>query len=308
MLARLGPSRCDAVIRALGKALVWLQPGAKARLREALRRAQEALDLDGPVEELWPALAASTLRTLARDYPLDCRSDEDALGRFEVVGAAQLGRDLAAGRGLILVGSHLGAYIEGLHWLYRAGLPVRALVQRPWHVSKFLTRRFDDAAGPHAQARMFLKRDLTRPQAVELLQRARAALRDGLAVYLCGDIPWDGPNTQPGGLLGVEHRFLSIWTELAVLTRAPVYHVFCTHQKGGKYRLDLQAVGQVHAGEQAQGVADYLRQLEARIATHPAQAVAHLLWPCYSPARGHRAAACVGPHKLSHVHPRAVYR
>ena len=303
LLSRLGPARCDAVLSALGKALIGLRPGAKARLRQTLGRAKEALDLDGSVEELWPALAAGTMRTLARDYPLDCPRDDEALGRFDVVGAAQLESDLAAGRGVILVGSHLGAYIEGLHWLYRMGLPVRAMVQRPWHVSRLLTRRFDDTTGPHPQARMFLKRDLTRPQAVELLQRARAALRDGLAVYLCGDIPWVSPNTQPGRLLGVEHRFLSIWTELAVLTRAPVYHIFCTHQKGGRYRLDLQAVGEVHAGEQGQAVADYLRQLEARIATHPAQAVAHLLWPCYSPARGHRAAACTGLHHLSHTRP-----
>ena len=152
LLSRLGAARCDAVIRALGKALVWLRPGAKARLRQALGRAKEALDLDGPVEDLWPELAAGTLRTLAHDYPLDCRSDHEALGRFDVVGAAQLERDLAAGRGVILVGSHLGAYIEGLHWLYRRGLPVRALVQRPWHVSGLLTRRFDDDTGPHPQS------------------------------------------------------------------------------------------------------------------------------------------------------------
>ena len=303
LLSRLGPARCDAVLSALGKALIWLQPGAKARLRQALGRAKEVLDLDGPVEDLWPALAGGTMRILARDYPLDCRDDREALDRFDVVGAAQLQSDLAAGRGVILVGSHLGAYIEGLHWLYRKGLPVRALVQRPWHVSRLLTRRFDDATGPHPQSRMFLKRDLTRPQAVELLQRARAALRDGLAVYLCGDIPWMGPNTRPGRLLGVEHRFLSIWIELAVLTRAPVYHVFCTHQKGGRYRLDLQTVDRIDDGEQGQAVAEYLRQLEARIATSPAQAVAHLLWPCYSPARGQLATASAGPHRPVHVRP-----
>jgi lauroyl/myristoyl acyltransferase len=302
LLARLGPARCDAVLSLLGRALVWLQPGARARLRQALGRAKVALDLDGPVEDLWPELAAGTLRTLARDYPLDCRSDHEALGRFEVVGAAQLDGDLAAGRGLILVGSHLGAYIEGLHWLYRTGLPVRALVQRPWHVSSVLARRFEDATRPHAQARLFLKRDMMRPQAVELLQRARAALRDGLAVYLCGDIPWNGPNAQTGRLLGVEQRFLSIWTELAVLTRAPVYHVFCTHQEGGRYRLELQAMGQVYAGEQGEAVADYLRQLEARIANYPAQAVAHLLWPCFSPARGRRV-SCAGLHYLTQARP-----
>ncbi len=131
---------------------------------------------------------------------------------------------------------------------------------------------------------MSLRRDLPAADAIELLSRARAALRDGLALYLCGDIPWQGPNTRPGRLLGQAQRFLAIWTELAVLTRAPVFHVFCIHLPGGRFRLELEAVGQVHSGEESEAVADYLKQLETRIATEPAQAVAHLLWPCFHPS------------------------
>ena len=103
-----------------------------------------------------------------------------------------------------------------------------------------------------------------------------------MAVYLCGDIPWPGPTTQPGRLLGQSHRFLSIWTELAAMSRSPVFHVFCTHQPGGKYRLEFEAVGKVQAGEEREAVADYLKQLEARISQDPTQAVAHLLWPCFN--------------------------
>jgi hypothetical protein len=200
------------------------------------------------------------------------------------------------------VGSHLGAYIAGLHWLFRKGLPVRALVQRPRHVSRALARRFDGAHGPYAQAEMFLRRDLNPAVAVELLIRARAALRDGLAIYLCGDIPWRGPNARPGRLLGQTQRFLAIWTELAVLTRAPVFHVFCKHLPGGKFRLELEAIGEVHAGDEGNALADYLKQLEARIATCPTQAVAHLLWPCFNPSDSSRAAA-PRPHTLPMTRP-----
>ena len=68
--------------------------------------------------------------------------------RFEVLGYEHLERALAAGRGVILVGSHMGAYIAGLHWLFRKRLPVRALVQRPPHVSRTLLALVRPAPGP----------------------------------------------------------------------------------------------------------------------------------------------------------------
>jgi hypothetical protein len=161
-------------------------------------------------------------------------------------------------------------------------VPLRLLVQRPRHVSGELNRRFD-AGGPHPQAEFFLRRDLSPAVAVERLLRARAALRDGLAIYMNGDIPWSGPNTCPGRLLGRAHRMLAIWTELAVLTRAPVFLVFCTHAPGGRFALEIEPLGWLRPGEEAVAVADYLRQLEGRIANSPADAVAHLVWPCYEP-------------------------
>jgi phosphatidylinositol dimannoside acyltransferase len=257
-------------------------------------RVRNALDLDEAIEDLWPDLAANTARFLARDYTLDGCSDATLFTRFEVLGYEHLERALAAGGGVILVGSHLGAYIAGMHWLFRKRLPVRALVQRPRHVSRWLECWFGGAQVPYAQSEMFLRRNLPPADAIELLIRARAALREGLALYLCGDIPWQGPNGRPGRLLGQQRRFLAIWTELAVLTRAPVFHVFCVHLPGGRFRLELEAVGQVHAGEENEALADYLKGLEARIATEPAQAVAHLLWPCFNHSVADRPVAHAG--------------
>ncbi len=290
-LRRLGPARGDAILALLGRLAMAVRPRSRRRLRTALERASAALDADWSIETTWPELAANTARFLGRDYPLDCQSDEEILRRFDVRGYERLRAALDDRRGSILVGSHLGAHIAGVHWLFRRGVPLRLLVQRPRHVSRELNRRFD-AGGPHPQGKMFLRRDLSPAVAVERVFQARAALRDGLAIYLNGDIPWSGPNTCAGLLLGRPQRLLAIWTELAVLTGAPVFLVFCTHLPGGRFALELEAMGHLRPGEEEAAVADYLKQLEARIATRPADAVAHLAWPCYesppSPSLQHR--------------------
>jgi lauroyl/myristoyl acyltransferase len=280
MLRSLGPTRADAILGFLGRLAMAVRPRSRSRLRAALVRAAAALDADWSIAQTWPALAANTARFLGRDYPLDCLPDKAILSRFDVRGYERLSATLADGRGAILVGSHLGAHIAGVHWLFRRGVPLRLLVQRPRHVSRELNRRFD-AEGPHPQREMFLRRDLSPAVAVERIFRARAALRDGLAIYLNGDIPWYGPNTCSGSLLGRRQRLLAIWTELAILTGAPVFLVFCTHLAGGRFALEIEAIGHLRPGEEETAVADYLKQLEARIATSPADAVAHLSWPCY---------------------------
>ncbi|QEH37734.1 hypothetical protein OJF2_63250 [Aquisphaera giovannonii] len=294
----LGPGRADAILCALGKAHARSWPPRRRALHAALEAAGEVLDLGptdgpdgGPPPSAWPDLAAGACRMLARDYLLDTRTDREALGRFEVRGEGALRRAGESDRGAILVGSHFGAHIAGLHWLFRSGLPVRALVQRPPHVSRTLGRYFDDLQPAGTDEDLFLRRGLAPDAAVGILLRARAAIRRGRMVYLCGDIPWEGANTLKGRLLGREHRLLSIWTDLAALLGVPVFHVFCTHLPGGRYRLDIDDVGRVRHGEEREALADYLKNLEGRIAARPDQAAAHLLWPCYHPAEGPPAAS-----------------
>jgi lauroyl/myristoyl acyltransferase len=296
-LRALGPRRGDVILGSLGWLATVVRPRRSRKMRAALERASEALDADWSVNSTWPALAANTARFLARDYLLDRQTDAEVLSRFDVRGYERLCATLSEGRGAILVGSHLGAHIAGVHWFFRRGLAFRLLVQRPRHVSSELNRRFD-AGGMHAQTEMFLRRDLTPAVAVERVFRARCALREGLAIYLNGDIPWSGPNTCSGMLLGRPQRLLAIWTELAVLTGTPVFLVFCTHLPAGRFALEIEAIGHLRPGEEETAVADYLKQLEARIASNPSDAVAHLLWPCYeslsapqSPARLKRTVA-----------------
>jgi lauroyl/myristoyl acyltransferase len=285
-LRGLGPARSDAIVCALGKASTFVRPGRRARLRAAVAAADAALDLDadpnGRRRFDWTGLAANAARFTARDYALDLPDDREVLRRFDVEGYDAFREELARGKGLLLVGSHLGAHIAGMHWLFRNNLPIRALVQRPKHVSTILERKFDATDEPYPQRDFFLRKDLTAAVAIERTLQARSALRDGMIVYLNGDIVWEGSNTRACRLLGRDHQFLAIWTELAALTRSPVYFVFCTHRPGGRFALEFKCFGRTRSGEQTQAIGAYMSQLEAQVAAAPAEAVAYLTWPCYT--------------------------
>jgi lauroyl/myristoyl acyltransferase len=294
-----GPALGDALLGGLSWALATAWPPRGRELDTALARVRDAL---GPGAAAgWDEratrteLRANVLRFLARDCPLDGSSDAAFFARFEVTGFEHLGAALRRGRGVVLLGCHLGAHLSAPHWVYRRGLPLRMLIQRPAHVSRLLNARFDEAAGPHPQAGFFLRRRLTPEEASKRVFRTRAALRDGLIVYLKGDVPWVGPNTRPGRFLGQDLSFQSLWAEFAALFRAPVVPVFCTHRPRGRYALTFDPAVTVARGDEAGAVARYLARLETEIAAHPSDAVGHLLWPCYGPPRpGSRPAQAPG--------------
>jgi len=282
-IRRLGPPAADAVVKAIGRAsLAW--PPRRRAMADSARRASEAIGAGWNARAVGASLAATVPKFLARDYLLEGASDAAFAARFDVAGLPHLRAAMAGGRGVVLVGSHMGGHMAALHWLYRGNLPLRLLVQRPQHVSPTLQRHFDRADGPHPQSGLFLRRGLPPGTAAERLIRARAALRDGLAVYLAGDIPWASPNARPGRLLGQLHPFLSIWADLAILARAPVVPVFCTHRPGGRYALSFDAPWSLAPGSESAALERFLKRLEAEIRAHPADAVAYLTWPCYGPS------------------------
>jgi lauroyl/myristoyl acyltransferase len=285
-LRALGPARGDAILGGVGRLLATAWPPRREELAGALRRVRDAIGADWDEAEVLPRLEANVPRFLARECLLDDAADADFFGRFDVRGFEHLEAARSLGRGVILVGCHLGAHLSAPHWLYRRGIPLRMLIQRPQHVSKRLQAEFDVADGPHPQSGFFLRRFLTPEEASKRIFRTRAALRDGVVVYLKGDVPWSGPNTRPGRLLGHERTFQSLWADFAALFRAPVVPVFCTHQHGGRYDLTFDPCVTVTRGAEGDAVAWYLARLDDEIRAHPADAVAHLLWPCYGPDLG----------------------
>jgi phosphatidylinositol dimannoside acyltransferase len=282
-LRRLGPAGADAILGGLGGVAAWAWPPRQRELTRALARAKVALLGHWNLEATRRTFAGNTLRFLARDYLLDGATDAQVFARFDVCGFEHVQATLGSGQGAILLGCHLGGYLAALHWLYRREVPLRLLVQRPRHVSGVLQARFDRGDGPHPQTGFFLRRGMPPSTAVERVFQARAALRRGLALYMTGDIPWQGPNARTGRLLGFDREFLSVWADLAVLARAPVIPLYCTHRPGGRFALTFDAPWILSPGDEAAAVARYFGRLEAEIAGHPADAVAYLLWPCYAP-------------------------
>jgi lauroyl/myristoyl acyltransferase len=282
-LRGLGPARGDAVLEGLGRSLATLWPPRRDELAGALRRVRDDLDASWDLDAIRAVLEGNAIRFLARDCMLDDASDRNFFSRFDVSGFEHVEEARGRGRGVILVGCHLGSHLSGMHWLYRRGVPLRLLIQRPQHVSRYLHERFDESDGPLAQSGFFLRRDLTAEVASQRIFRTRAALREGMAVYIKGDVPWVGSNTRPGCLLGFERTFQSLWAELAALFRAPVVPMFCTHRPGGRFALNFDRAWTVVRGDEGSAVARYLERLEREILAHPADAVAHLLWPCYGP-------------------------
>jgi hypothetical protein len=282
-LRALGPARGDAILGGLGRVVSSAWPPRGRELAGALRRVRDALGADWDEAATLPRLEGNVFRFLARECLLDGAAEADFFRRFDVRGFEHLQAARGQGRGVILVACHLGAHLSAPHWLYRSGVPLRMLIQRPQHVSRLLQSRFDEADGPHPQAGFFLRRYLTPEEASKRIFRTRAALRDGVAVYVKGDVPWSGPNTRPGRLLGQDRTFQSLWADFAALFRAPVVPVFCTHLPRGRYALTFDPGWNVSRGAEGDAVNRYLARLEAEIRSHPADAVAHLLWPCYGP-------------------------
>jgi phosphatidylinositol dimannoside acyltransferase len=282
-LRRLGPARCDAALRALGRGLAAWPPRGR-ELAEAIERTGEALGAGWDAGATRGDVAANVPRFLARDYPLQGATDAEVFSRFEVRGREHLDAALATGRGVLLLGSHLGDYMGLVHWLHRRRVGFRLFVQRPKHVSRELLRRFEDDEGPHPQSGLFVRRRMPPSEAAAHLLRAYSALRDGVALYLCGDIPWASRGARPGRFLGRDRTFLSVWADLAALTGAPVLPMFCTRLPGGRSSLTIDAPWGVPPGGEDAAVSRFLARLESEIVAHPADAVAYLTWPCYRTA------------------------
>ena len=282
----LGPSRGDAVLGAFGRLLAsW--PPRRRELFRALTRLRRETNAKWDIPKTQARLEGNVLRYLARDCRLDGGTDAEFFARFDVSGFEHLEEAISQGQGVILVGSHLGAHLSANHWIFRRGLPLKMLIQRPQRVSRYQSAKYDLADDSNPQSGFFLKRNLPSEEATKRIFRTRRALREGEIVYLMGDVPWTGANTQSARFLGYRRTFQSLWAEFAARFRAPVVTVTCTHRPEGRYALTFEPGGIVEKGEEGTAVARFLSRLETKIVAHPDDATAYLLWSCYgSPTDG----------------------
>ncbi len=213
------------------------------------------------------------------------RSDALALSRFDVHGDEQLRQLAGTGQRRDPRGKPHG----GLHRRTALALPAGICPCAPWSSVPGTslacwparsTGRKDSCPG----------RSVSPPRLFPAMLRSTAdpcpaALRDGLAIYFCGDIPWRARTLCPAGCSACRISSSPSGPSWPSLTRVPVFHVFCTHLPGGKFPARVRGRRpDPRPARKDDAVADYLKQLEARIATYPAQAVAHLLWPCFDPS------------------------
>jgi lauroyl/myristoyl acyltransferase len=270
--------RADATLAALGRALLaW--PPHKRRILARSHFLNQALHAGWDIPTLLPRIAANLARYTARDYLLDPLPLPLLNRRFEISGLDHLRAAQSLGRGVILLGAHFGAHLAAVHWIIRQNFPIRLLVQRPRHISRFLNRHFDQTDLPHPPHTLLVRRHLPPRQASQCLLAAWNALRDQCCVYLNADVIWNIPSARHARFLGATYPLLSLWTELAALAHAPVVPIFARHLPGGRYHLHFDPPRDVHRDHQDLALEDYLRRLESQITQHPEDAIPYLLWP-----------------------------
>lgn len=272
LLKRLPPARADALNRALWQGFTQASPRGRARMRTALAAAAAA----GCDTVSADTLATQASRMLARDCWL--RPDRDN-SLVEVEGFDAVAKLAERGQGAVLLGCHMGGYIRALHWLYRRNLPIRMLVQCPSHVSPELKSRLDVRDGAFPQQSLFVKRGLSTQSCVERILKAHAAVRSGILMYLCGDIPWH--KGRDGEFLNTTRRFQTIWLDLALATGAPVIPVFGCFGSNGRLQIQFDTPFHVDRNDPDAALHRYLARLTDVVRACPDQAWPYWSWPAY---------------------------
>ena len=281
---RRAPSRASAaLIDGLGWVNYRLLPGAHAQYLAAANRGRAVLGGDWNPDLVARRLASGQVHGRCRDRLLDGLTDEQALDRFEVTGREHLDAALKRGRGVVLLGNHFGAHLHPSHWLHRAGYDLRLFMERPRHVSRFLTDQFG-TDGPLGQSKLFISRRSTPNEAAGSILRASRILNAGMILQIAGDVRWEGSHTAPGAFLGATHLFSTTWVVLAAMTGAPVVSVFCRSDGQGRYHLAFLPSFRVppeaaRIGQASPYVQRGLDAIVEQVRQHPDQSNDYFQWP-----------------------------
>jgi KDO2-lipid IV(A) lauroyltransferase len=213
---------------------------------------------------------------------LDGVPDERAMAMFTVVGRAHLDSAAEQGRGIIVLANHFGAHLLPAHWLFRENFPVRFYMERPRHISRFMSRHFQ-TDGPLGQDKLFISRQGVPADSASSILRAARAIKSGLLLYLAGDVRWTGKLTEEAEFLGRRLRFSTTWVVLAAMTGAPVVMVFCRMDPDGRYHIEFRPAFHVPKeaparGEVAEWAQHFLRILEEQVRDYPTNSNDYFFW------------------------------
>ncbi len=173
----------------------------RGEFRQAVQRGQSVLGCRWDVPGVSRELAGNHVLWRTRDLLLDGVSDDRARAMFTVEGRENLDSAFAGRRGCIVLASHFGAHLLPAHWLFREGFPVRFYMERPRHISRFLSRHFE-TEGPLGQEKLFISRQGVPADSASSILRAARTLKAGMLLYLAGDVRWTGQLTETAPFLG----------------------------------------------------------------------------------------------------------
>jgi KDO2-lipid IV(A) lauroyltransferase len=284
ILRRLPLPVASRMIAAIGRIEYALFRNLRASFDAAVAQSATRLGCSWDVAEVSRALCGNQIRFRTRDRLLDGVPDRRLEPLFVVKGREQLARARSEGKGVILLSSHFGGHLLPAHWLYRQEVPLRFYMERPRHVSKYLTRQFA-TDGPLGQDRLFISRSKEDPAtSASSILRASRVLAAGMLIYLAGDVRWSGPNTQVARFMGRTYRFSATWVRLAALSRAPVVPVFCQMRPDGTYQIEFSAPFHVpedapRTGQTAFWVQSFLEMLEEQVRLYPENSNEYFFWP-----------------------------
>jgi KDO2-lipid IV(A) lauroyltransferase len=284
ILRRLPLPVASRLIAGIGRAEYALFGTLRAAFDSAVARGAERLGCSWDMAEVSRALCGNQIRFRTRDRLLDGVPDRRVGPLFDVSGRDRLDAAREEGKGVILLSSHFGGHLLPAHWLYRQNVPLRFYMERPRHISKYLTRQFR-TAGPLGQDRLFITRSKDDPAtSASSILRASRVLGAGMLIYLAGDVRWAGPNSQPARFLGRTYRFSATWVRLAALSGAPVVPVFCQMRPDGTYRVEFCAPFHVpedapRTGRTVDWVQSFLEMLEEQVRLYPETSNEYFFWP-----------------------------
>jgi phosphatidylinositol dimannoside acyltransferase len=250
--------------------------------RQAVARGRSLLGCQWDVPEVSRELAGNHVLWRTRDLLLDGVTDDRARAMFAVTGRENLDAAYGEGRGCIVLASHFGAHLLPAHWLFREGFPVRFYMERPRHISRFLSRHFE-TEGPLGQDKLFISRQGVPADSAGSILRAARTLKAGMLLYLAGDVRWTGQLTEPARFLGRDMRFSTTWVVLAAMTGTPVVMVFCRMQPDGRYHIEFRPAFHVpkdapEKGETGRWVRHFLELLEDQVRRYPENSNDYFFW------------------------------
>ncbi len=278
----LPPRTASRFVAGIGRTEYALGRTLRVRFDTAVRRGAEYFGAPWNVTSVGRALAGNQIRWRTRDQLLDGLSDEVVSSLFEVSGRSHLDEAHSQGRGVILLGNHFGAHLMPAHWLVREGYALRLFMERPHHISRFLSRDFE-TEGPLGQKKLFISRRADPTEAAGSILRAGRVLKAGMTILIAGDVRWAGQHTAEATFLGRTYRFSATWVALAALTGAPVVPVFCHMGADGSHHLEFDPWFRVppdgaRAGHLEESVGPCLARIEARVRQSPENSNEYLFW------------------------------